>query len=380
MAKDKQLKKKKKRFSQLFSQFLYCTGQSIYLRFFRGPRMIWQNLNLNRNIALLMGSKKLQQFLKSQEELEKRVQKELAIKAQVEEKMIQLNGELMQTRARRRQLIDDHCHMQAEIQPFLGDSPVLMGYVPDPTKKKQVAPIKVWDQQTQQLEQIQCQRQELVSSYESHISSLREELLRQEETQAQLKKKIQALNARRTIKITQEELIKSLQMEKPRVQKEAKAHLHSVQGDLVKEWRALKHQLSDVELLLGKSMMGKHNHILEHAADKSILDFTWQLQNENEQLHKEMVRLIQEAQQLEAQRTRLRKQKQQLQLEQCCLESIKEGRRRQLLRAVPCQKGQSSSKTTLAPLPDGSVTAVRTWYLSLAFTLDQSSQACVNLQ
>ncbi|XP_036603880.1 coiled-coil domain-containing protein 88B-like [Trichosurus vulpecula] len=298
-----------------------------------------------------MGSKKLQQLLRSQEQLEKKVQKELVIKAQVEQEMIQLNGELMQTRARRKQLVDDHFHMQAEIQPFLGDQPVLMGYVPDPTNKKQVAPIKVWDQQTQQLEQMQWRRQALISSYESHTSSLREELLRQEEIQAQLKKKIQALNARKTVQITQEEHIKTLKMEKPRVQKEAEAHLRSAQNDLVKEWRALKHQLSDVELLLGKSMMGKHNHVLEHAAEKSVLNFTWQLQNENEQLHKEMVQLIQEAQQLEAQRARLRKQRQRLKLEQCCLESIKEGRQRKLLRAIPCQKGQSSPKTTLAPLP-----------------------------
>ncbi|XP_027706122.1 coiled-coil domain-containing protein 121 [Vombatus ursinus] len=308
--------------------------------------------HLNRNVCYLMGSKKLQQLLKSQEELEKKMQKELATKAQVEQEMIQLNRELMQTRAQRKQLIEDHCHMQAEIQPFSGDSPLLMGYVPDPTKKKQIAPIKVWDQQMQQLEQIQWQKQELISSYEFHTSSLREELLRQEEIQAQLKKKIQALNARRTVQITQEEHIKSLQMEKPRIQKEAKAHLHSTQRDLVKEWKVLRHQLSNVEILLGKIMMGKHNHVLKHAADKSILKFTWQLQNENKQLHKEMVHLIQEAQQLEAQRTRLRRQKQQLQLEQCCLESIKEGRHCKLLRAIPCQKGQSSGKTTLAPFPE----------------------------
>ncbi|XP_043839313.1 coiled-coil domain-containing protein 121 [Dromiciops gliroides] len=319
-------------------------------RFPQSPKMTWQNLN--RNVTFLMGSKRLQQLLKSQEELEKKVQKELAIKGQVEQEMIQLNGELMQTRALRKQLVEDHCHMQAEIQPFLVDSHILMGYVPDPTKKKkQVAPIKVWDQQTQQLEQMQWQQQELVSSYESHTLLLREELLRQEEIQAQLKKKIQALNARRTVQITQQEHIESLQKAKPRVQKEAEAQLRRAQGDLVKEWRALKHQLSDVELLLGRSMMGKHNHVLEHAADKSILSFTWQLQRENEQLHKEMVQLVQEAQQLEAQRSRLRKQKQQLQLEQCCLESIKQGRQRQLLNAIPCQKGQSNLKTTLAPLP-----------------------------
>ncbi|XP_074065925.1 coiled-coil domain-containing protein 121 [Macrotis lagotis] len=314
--------------------------------------MTWQTLHLQRNITLIMGSKKLQELIQAQAELEKKVQKELEIKAQVEQKMAQLNKELMKARAQRKQLINDHCQMQAEIQPFLGDNHLLMGYVPDPTKKKQMAPIKAWDQQTQQLEQMQRQHQELVSSYESHISVLREELLQLEEIQAHLKKKIQALNDRRTLQLSQEEHIKSLQMEKPRVQKVAEENLRRAQSDLIKEWRVLKNQLSDAEMLLGKTMMGKHSHEMEHAADKSILNFTWHLQQENKKLHKEMVQLVQEAQQLEAQKTRLRKQKQQLQLEQCCIESIKQGRQRKLLRVIPCQKEQSSPKTTLASLRD----------------------------
>ncbi|XP_074144414.1 coiled-coil domain-containing protein 121 isoform X1 [Sminthopsis crassicaudata] len=299
-------------------------------RFFQDSRMRWQSLN--RNIALLMGSKKLQQLLKAQEELEKKVQHEMEIKTKVEQEMIELNEELTKTRTRRKQLIDDHYHMLDEIQPFLGSNPILMGYVPDPSKKKQIAPIMVWDQQSQQLEQMQWQQQKLVSSYESHISMLKKELLQHEEIQAQLKQKIQALNGKRVVQVKQEKHIKSLQMEIPRVQKEKEACLYRAQSDLVKEWRALKHQLSEVKLLLGKSMKGKYNHGLEHAADKSIHNFTWQLQHENEQLHKELMHLFQKTQQLEDQRARLRKQKQQLQLEQCCLESIKRGRQKKLLR------------------------------------------------
>uniref|UniRef100_A0A7N4P3L9 DUF4515 domain-containing protein n=1 Tax=Sarcophilus harrisii TaxID=9305 RepID=A0A7N4P3L9_SARHA len=299
-------------------------------RYFQDSRMRWQSLNCN--IALLMGSKKLQQLLKSQEELEKKVQHEMLIRTKVEQEMIELNEELMKTRAQRKQLIDDHYHMLDEIRPFLGDNRILMGYVPDPSKKKKMAPILVWDQQSQQLEQMQWQQQKLVSGYESYMSVLKKELLQHEEIQAQLKQKIQALNAKREVQISQEEHIKSLQMQIPRVQKEKAALLYRAQSDLVKEWRALKHQLSDVKLLLGKSMKGKHNYVLEHAADKSIRNFTWQLQHENEQLHKEMMQLFQKTQQLEDQRARLRKQKQQLQLEQCCLESIKQGRQKKLLR------------------------------------------------
>ncbi|XP_051832200.1 coiled-coil domain-containing protein 121 [Antechinus flavipes] len=299
-------------------------------RFFQDSIMRWQSLN--RNIALLMGSKKLQKLLKSQEELEKKVQHEMLLRTKVEQEMIELNEELMKIRARRKQLIDDHYHMLEEIRPFLGDSPVLMGYVPDPSKKKQIAPIMVWDQQSQQLEQMQWQQQKLVSSYESHMSTLKKELLQHEEIQAQLKQKIQALNAKRAVQISQEKHIKSLQMEIPRVQKEKAALLYRAQCDLVKEWRALKHQLSDVKVLLGKSMKGKHNYVLEHAADISIRNFTRQLKHENEQLHKEIMQLFQKTQQLEDQRARLRKQKQQLQLEQCCLESVKQGRQKKLLR------------------------------------------------
>ncbi|XP_044515533.1 coiled-coil domain-containing protein 121 [Gracilinanus agilis] len=278
------------------------------------------------------------------------MQRELTIKAQVEQEMIQLNGELNKARAQRKQLVEDHCQIQNEIKPFLSDNHILMGYLPDPTKKTQVAPIKVWDQHTQQQEQIKHEQQQLVSSYESNILNLQEELLQLEMLQAHLKKKIQGLNARRIVQMTQEEQIKSLQMLEPLVQKEAEEQLRRAQGSLIAEWRALKHQLSDVELLLEKSKIGKYSRILEQAADKSIVSFTRHLQGENEHLHKEVKQLLQEAEEVEAQRIRLRRQKQQLQLEECCQESIKRGRKLKLPRANPYQKGQISPKTILAPL------------------------------
>uniref|UniRef100_F7BI16 Uncharacterized LOC103100089 n=1 Tax=Monodelphis domestica TaxID=13616 RepID=F7BI16_MONDO len=317
-------------------------------RFTQSPKITLQNLP--HTVAFLTSSKRLQQLLKAQEELEKKMQRELTTKAQVEQEMIKLNGELNRTRAQRKQLIEDHYHIQNEIKPFLSDNSMLMGYLPDPTKKTQVAPIKVWDQHTQQQDQIKLEQQQLISRYESNMLNLQEELLQQEVLQAQLKKKIQGLNARKIVQLTQEEQIKSLQMLEPLVQKEAEEQLRRAQGSLIAEWKALKHQLCDIQLLLEKSKTGKYNHILEQAADKSIVNFARHLQGESEHLHKEINQLIREAQEVEAQRIRLRRQKQQLQLEECCLESLKRGRKLKLTRANPYQKGQISPKTILAPL------------------------------
>ncbi|XP_002738993.1 coiled-coil domain-containing protein 166-like [Saccoglossus kowalevskii] len=269
----------------------------------------------------------------------KPTEKELLLRAELES----LTEELAGLKKRVEELRHENEWLQQEAHQTRVESHEYMSYMSKKTHKRQTTIITLTDQNQKEIEDINKQKEEMLKEYEEKKQALRNILLEKEAELAKTKKELDDLEEFKRLQADQVQRIKDLEKE---VMKMRGKHTDTIQK--------LKTQFLSEKRNYQQDSESKVNELAKQANREALHclnEHTSRIKDENRELRRELLKLIQTTRALHEHKQELEDQRKQLMREQQYgndLKTLKNSRQHKVLKSFGLLGDEDSERGSSA--------------------------------
>ncbi|XP_043919914.1 coiled-coil domain-containing protein 166-like [Protopterus annectens] len=216
----------------------------------------------------------------------------------------QLTEELSSLKKRIEELSKENDLLQEEALQTRVESQEYMTYMSKRTHKRQNAIITLSDQNQKELEDIEKQKNELLSHYMEKKKSLKNQLLEKENEFCQIQKEIDDLKPFKDLQAEQLSQIKDLEKEVIKMRVQHADNLQKIKSNFLHDKTYFEQDSQQKVLALAKEA--------HKEAIRCLFEHTEKVRSDNRQLRQELLGLIQKSRALREHQMKLEEQHQQL--------------------------------------------------------------------
>ncbi|XP_055462151.1 coiled-coil domain-containing protein 121-like [Psammomys obesus] len=260
--------------------------------------------------------------------------------------MSKMHQEMEAVKSRRSVLMRDIRETQTAISLEEEEHKPLLEYLKQKKEESDRKYDSLWKDYTQQCQEIEVKRRELLNTFSSRTANLKNQLLKDRMLDATLRKKLKALRPVVQLKQSQNKKIQDLEKEEASILANTPFMDRERHFQFLKDRAALEKQMEELNLLeLGENLtrkLKKKAKALETTANHVFRDFCKGMYAESKQLQTQLHQLDQDFSELEARRQKLEQRKQQWKEQHWYLEALARGRQRLQQRERRTPKPQAA--------------------------------------